>query len=38
MKSDAVNRVNDKIRDMIKGFSNELTTLIDKNLILLQKN
>jgi len=37
MKPDAINRLNDKMREMIKGFSAELTALIDKNLMLLKK-
>ena len=37
IKAEALNKLNDKMRDMIKGFSAELTELIDKNLLLLRK-
>lgn len=38
LKHDAINRLNDKMREMIKGFSAELTTLIEKNIYTLKSN
>ena len=37
LKPDSINRLNDKIRDMIKGFSSELSNIIEKNLLLLKQ-